>query len=169
MSDKDKDQFPHPRNPWDVDGDYEDDQPTQIFQRQDGDRAVDYSAPRDQYSQPEQDHSDPNGPKPPEYHRAEEFQQYPAYGQVGQDQPYQQQYPEQYPDQYGQQYPDQYPPQVPPAGSALRPAPGQAPRQAPRPEPRKNGGRAAAWILACLLYTSPSPRDLSTSRMPSSA
>ena len=26
-----------------------------------------------------------------------------------------------------------------------------------------------ARILACLLYTSPSPRDLSTSRMPSSA
>ena len=25
------------------------------------------------------------------------------------------------------------------------------------------------WILTCLLYTSPSPRDLSTSRMPSSA
>ena len=30
---------------------------------------------------------------------------------------------------------------------------------------------AAGWVLivACLLYTSPSPRDLSTSRMPSSA
>ena len=26
-----------------------------------------------------------------------------------------------------------------------------------------------AWIKTCLLYTSPSPRDLSTSRMPSSA
>ena len=26
-----------------------------------------------------------------------------------------------------------------------------------------------AWIVDCLLYTSPSPRDLSTSRMPSSA
>ena len=26
-----------------------------------------------------------------------------------------------------------------------------------------------AWFLVCLLYTSPSPRDLSTSRMPSSA
>ena len=25
------------------------------------------------------------------------------------------------------------------------------------------------WSLTCLLYTSPSPRDLSTSRMPSSA
>ena len=29
-------------------------------------------------------------------------------------------------------------------------------------------GRVALWII-CLLYTSPSPRDLSTSRMPSSA
>ena len=28
---------------------------------------------------------------------------------------------------------------------------------------------ACAGVLACLLYTSPSPRDLSTSRMPSSA
>ena len=26
-----------------------------------------------------------------------------------------------------------------------------------------------AWCWGCLLYTSPSPRDLSTSRMPSSA
>ena len=26
-----------------------------------------------------------------------------------------------------------------------------------------------AWSIICLLYTSPSPRDLSTSRMPSSA
>ena len=26
-----------------------------------------------------------------------------------------------------------------------------------------------AWYVGCLLYTSPSPRDLSTSRMPSSA
>ena len=25
------------------------------------------------------------------------------------------------------------------------------------------------WAMSCLLYTSPSPRDLSTSRMPSSA
>ena len=25
------------------------------------------------------------------------------------------------------------------------------------------------WVESCLLYTSPSPRDLSTSRMPSSA
>ena len=29
--------------------------------------------------------------------------------------------------------------------------------------------KAAAIVNACLLYTSPSPRDLSTSRMPSSA
>ena len=29
--------------------------------------------------------------------------------------------------------------------------------------------REAAEALSCLLYTSPSPRDLSTSRMPSSA
>ena len=27
----------------------------------------------------------------------------------------------------------------------------------------------AEWVKVCLLYTSPSPRDLSTSRMPSSA
>ena len=35
-----------------------------------------------------------------------------------------------------------------------------------------NGPLARAWLEAhriCLLYTSPSPRDLSTSRMPSSA
>ena len=30
-------------------------------------------------------------------------------------------------------------------------------------------GIEAAVLMACLLYTSPSPRDLSTSRMPSSA
>ena len=30
-------------------------------------------------------------------------------------------------------------------------------------------GLVAATITTCLLYTSPSPRDLSTSRMPSSA
>ena len=30
-------------------------------------------------------------------------------------------------------------------------------------------GDAAVYIFTCLLYTSPSPRDLSTSRMPSSA
>ena len=30
-------------------------------------------------------------------------------------------------------------------------------------------GEAIAWHVNCLLYTSPSPRDLSTSRMPSSA
>ena len=36
---------------------------------------------------------------------------------------------------------------------------------------RKNIERGAAHIQStfCLLYTSPSPRDLSTSRMPSSA
>ena len=31
------------------------------------------------------------------------------------------------------------------------------------------GGESGHFILNCLLYTSPSPRDLSTSRMPSSA
>ena len=31
------------------------------------------------------------------------------------------------------------------------------------------GGALAVIVLGCLLYTSPSPRDLSTSRMPSSA
>ena len=31
------------------------------------------------------------------------------------------------------------------------------------------GGRIACRVGGCLLYTSPSPRDLSTSRMPSSA
>ena len=30
-------------------------------------------------------------------------------------------------------------------------------------------GANTFWVCACLLYTSPSPRDLSTSRMPSSA
>ena len=36
---------------------------------------------------------------------------------------------------------------------------------------RSPGGlvSALAPVMACLLYTSPSPRDLSTSRMPSSA
>ena len=34
------------------------------------------------------------------------------------------------------------------------------------PKRRLNLGR---WSITCLLYTSPSPRDLSTSRMPSSA
>ena len=35
----------------------------------------------------------------------------------------------------------------------------------------RNGSRGAFGLepLVCLLYTSPSPRDLSTSRMPSSA
>ena len=31
------------------------------------------------------------------------------------------------------------------------------------------GGAGSEWSVRCLLYTSPSPRDLSTSRMPSSA
>ena len=31
------------------------------------------------------------------------------------------------------------------------------------------GSASMTLLLACLLYTSPSPRDLSTSRMPSSA
>ena len=35
--------------------------------------------------------------------------------------------------------------------------------------PRWLKGQDRGWITACLLYTSPSPRDLSTSRMPSSA
>ena len=35
--------------------------------------------------------------------------------------------------------------------------------------PRKKLSSSAYSIRACLLYTSPSPRDLSTSRMPSSA
>ena len=33
----------------------------------------------------------------------------------------------------------------------------------------KTGGHLASNLGTCLLYTSPSPRDLSTSRMPSSA
>ena len=33
----------------------------------------------------------------------------------------------------------------------------------------KKGKRNRAKLMSCLLYTSPSPRDLSTSRMPSSA
>ena len=32
-----------------------------------------------------------------------------------------------------------------------------------------DGTRVAAWPTICLLYTSPSPRDPKTSRMPSSA
>ena len=31
------------------------------------------------------------------------------------------------------------------------------------------GGASMQFLMTCLLYTSPSPRDLSTSRMPSSA
>ena len=34
---------------------------------------------------------------------------------------------------------------------------------------RYAGGNNAGHTVVCLLYTSPSPRDLSTSRMPSSA
>ena len=33
----------------------------------------------------------------------------------------------------------------------------------------REGQRVVAKAIGCLLYTSPSPRDLSTSRMPSSA
>ena len=36
-------------------------------------------------------------------------------------------------------------------------------------KPAKLLGLKTVWIENCLLYTSPSPRDLSTSRMPSSA
>ena len=39
----------------------------------------------------------------------------------------------------------------------------------PTPTPRDDIIRASGLPLPCLLYTSPSPRDLSTSRMPSSA
>ena len=35
--------------------------------------------------------------------------------------------------------------------------------------PSKKRGGDLGWFGNCLLYTSPSPRDLSTSRMPSSA
>ena len=35
--------------------------------------------------------------------------------------------------------------------------------------PNGSGKSTTAKIILCLLYTSPSPRDLSTSRMPSSA
>ena len=38
-----------------------------------------------------------------------------------------------------------------------------------RGSPAYNGGNFSPVMDACLLYTSPSPRDLSTSRMPSSA
>ena len=34
---------------------------------------------------------------------------------------------------------------------------------------RREGPISVEWFKGCLLYTSPSPRDLSTSRMPSSA
>ena len=43
-------------------------------------------------------------------------------------------------------------------------------REEPRGmQPRERRDRGAAVASFCLLYTSPSPRDLSTSRMPSSA
>ena len=42
------------------------------------------------------------------------------------------------------------------------------PAEAEKPTPFEGSGTAAR-DKACLLYTSPSPRDLSTSRMPSSA
>ena len=35
--------------------------------------------------------------------------------------------------------------------------------------PRFMRGKNRGWITACLLYTSPSPRDATLSRMPSSA
>ena len=38
-----------------------------------------------------------------------------------------------------------------------------------RTSPLKRQVRLDVWAEDCLLYTSPSPRDLSTSRMPSSA
>ena len=34
---------------------------------------------------------------------------------------------------------------------------------------KKSGGRNSSGRITCLLYTSPSPRDLAVSRMPSSA
>ena len=37
------------------------------------------------------------------------------------------------------------------------------------PNPNSPANSEAARLYSCLLYTSPSPRDLSTSRMPSSA
>jgi len=40
---------------------------------------------------------------------------------------------------------------------------------AARPHPGQVASAARVWQMTCLLYTSPSPRDLSTSRMPSSA
>ena len=38
-----------------------------------------------------------------------------------------------------------------------------------RPTPSRAAGRLTLWGPTCLLYTSPSPRDRSLSRMPSSA
>ena len=36
-------------------------------------------------------------------------------------------------------------------------------------EGQSSDGRASVWLSGCLLYTSPSPRDRTRSRMPSSA
>ena len=71
-------------------------------------------------------------------------------------------------------------PAAAPAPVAAAPAPVAAPAVAPTPAPAAApaaasfGGSAdiecdMMVLGACLLYTSPSPRDLSTSRMPSSA
>ena len=39
----------------------------------------------------------------------------------------------------------------------------------PKEDMIRNRDRASTWMLGCLLYTSPSPRDVEESRMPSSA
>ena len=46
---------------------------------------------------------------------------------------------------------------------------GKASRQASLISPLKKTYNDTLQLIPCLLYTSPSPRDLSTSRMPSSA
>eukprot|EP00829_Urostomides_striatus_P017730 TRINITY_DN6210_c0_g1_i2.p1 TRINITY_DN6210_c0_g1~~TRINITY_DN6210_c0_g1_i2.p1 ORF type:complete len:174 (-),score=79.48 TRINITY_DN6210_c0_g1_i2:10-531(-) len=59
-----------------------------------------------------------------------------------------------------------------PTNPAPAPAPVYAPEPAPAPAPRYYPPQVqpiAPQYRPCLLYTSPSPRDLSTSRMPSSA
>ena len=61
--------------------------------------------------------------------------------------------------------------------SKVMPKPGQSSRGFERPQPQRYPSRTSGNAgpegqgqpRACLLYTSPSPRDLSTSRMPSSA
>ena len=45
----------------------------------------------------------------------------------------------------------------------------EPPERSPRPAPRMKNNKFGFLLNSCLLYTSPSPRDLSTSRMPSSA